>query len=441
MDAAKIGALLSDLVRVNFAYLGDSTYRNTIRERLSNTASTPLTRATAQTERRAADSAALAFDGLAETSLSLAGIRVRDGAEPHLNLVVGEIRDGAAFAGIETALTAGVLLAGRLGLPLRILMVSYTTTGNSSAAATAFVERRMPDARFVLHAREDIPRAEFSPGDHWLATHWKTAHAIDVSATSGRVNPTRVVYLMQDYEPGFSPWSTEYAVAASTYRKGYAALVNSTPLRSYLSRVESLDVPVQQTFGPHLDLELLRRVAGKRRHEATTKVLFYARPSKHRNLFGVGVAALRLAAARLQEAGVDVEYVSAGELHRDVQLGASKLTSLGTLPWDDYFDLLASANVVLSLQFSPHPSHPPFDGAISGARVVTNEFEGTRGALHDRIAAVPADPASLADALVEAVLKASTEGPGDFRDLAPGALGGSLTDAVEAVATTLEVSP
>ncbi|MBK0296911.1 hypothetical protein IAE22_34075, partial [Bacillus sp. S34] len=60
------------------------------------------------------------------------------------------------------------------------------------------------------------------------------------------------------------------------------------------------------------------------------------------------------------------------------------------------FRFITSTNVVLSLQHSPHPSHPPFDGAISGARVVTNEFRDTRGHLHPNLAAVPADRAAAA---------------------------------------------
>ncbi|BDZ51532.1 hypothetical protein GCM10025867_37730 [Frondihabitans sucicola] len=126
-------------------------------------------------------------------------------------------------------------------------------------------------------------------------------------------------------------------------------------------------------------------------------------------------------------------------MHRDVDLGHGlKLESVGTLPWDAYFRFIASRNVVLSLQLSPHPSHPPFDGAISGAQVVTNEFAGTRAHLHPNIAAVPADPVSLGEAVAEAVRRAAGAGPTGYLDLAPGTLGGSLDDAVAHLAHDLE---
>jgi hypothetical protein len=196
-------------------------------------------------------------------------------------------------------------------------------------------------------------------------------------------------------------------------------------------------VPDGRTFAPHLDLDLLRDVAAARSRSEEVTVFFYGRPSKHRNLFRLGVAALRVAAAEL---GGDtaVRFRSAGEKHRDVDLGnGHKLESLGALPWDDYFTFISSANVVLSLQHSPHPSHPPFDAAISGARAVTNEFYDTRSGLHPRLEAVGTDPESLGHAVAAAIRSDRAEGPGGFRDVDPGRLGGSLDAAVSSVADSL----
>jgi hypothetical protein len=434
MDTAKIRRLVTDLVRVNRDYLTRPEFRNAARERLVAVDNSPVSRA----EAALVDDAALPYLHLVETSTALAGIGVSRDAERHLNLVVGEIRPDATFAGVTTALTVGRTLAAELGLPLRVVMVSYTTSGNSSAAAQAFVGARFPDVTAQVVAREDLPSVRFSPDDSWLATHWKTAHAIDVATRSGRIASDRVAYLVQDYEPGFSPWSTEYAVAASTYRRGFQPIVNSTPLRAYLEKHQGLTVDDDFVFAPDLDLDLLRRVAAKRSADEVTRVLFYGRPSKHRNLFRLGVAALKIAARELAASGHPVEFVSAGELHGDTDLGAGHtLRSVGTLPWDDYFDLLASTGVVLSLQYSPHPSHPPFDAAVSGALAVTNEFDGTRSGLHDRIDAVAAEPEALAAAVVAAVRRNAAEGPGAFADLAPGALGGSLASAVRAAAVRM----
>jgi len=434
MDAAKIRHLLTDLARVNSRYVRDGDYRNTVRERLVAIDRSP----TAEAELAASDAAARPWAQLVETSTALAGIRLDPAAVRHLDLVVGEIRADATFAGISTAVVAGRALADELGLPLRIVMVGHTTGGNSGSAAEAYVASRFPGIEARVVPREALLDVGFSPDDTWLATHWKTAHAVDVAVRAGRVDARRVAYLVQDYEPGFSPWSTEYAVAASTYQRGFQPIVNSSPLHAYLREHQGLDIDPELVFAPDLDLDLLRRVAAGRRSDDVTRVLFYGRPSKHRNLYRLGLTALKIAAGRLADSGRRVEFVSAGEAHGDVDLGSGHvLRSRGTLPWDDYFELLASTNVVLSLQYSPHPSHPPFDAAISGAYAVTNDFGGTRGGLHDRISAVAAEPDALADALVAAVLRDAADGPGEFLDVAPGLLGGDLRSAVAAAAVRL----
>lgn len=446
MNFEKARRLVSDLVRVNERYARDGHYRNDVRERLGRTVSR-VDVGVARRERDRAPLAARPFDGLVETSLSLAGIRTVD-RDPEVVLVVDELREGAAFAGVQTALAVALALGDRLGRRVRVVMVRWTTPGNSAAAAEALVADRFPESRVDgrpgvrVVRREDILDTEFGRDDVWVATHWKTAHPIDVAVTAGVVPRHRVVYLVQDYEPGFSPWSTEYAVAASTYRAGFRMLVNSEPLRRYLADVEGLDVPSEHTFTPHLDLELLERVAAARGHEDVVRVLFYGRPSKHRNLFRLGVAALRVAVQELAADGIRIEFHSAGEQHGDVELdggpGDVKLVSHGTMPWDDYFRFIASTNVVLSLQHSPHPSHPPFDGAVSGARVVTNEFRGTRAHLHPNLEAVPADARSLGLAVADAVRQAAADGPTGHVPLAAGVLGGPLETAVDALARALE---
>jgi len=446
MNFEKARRLVSDLVRVNERYARDGHYRNDVRERLGRTVSR-VDVSVARRERDRAPLAARPFEGLVETSLALAGIRTVD-REPEVVLVVDELREGAAFAGVQTALAVALALGARLDRSVRVVMVRWTTPGNSAAAAEALVADRFPESRadgrpgVRVVRREDVLDTEFGRDDVWIATHWKTAHPLDVAVTAGVVPHDRVAYLVQDYEPGFSPWSTEYAVAASTYRAGFRMLVNSEPLRKYLADVEDLDVPPERTFAPHLDVELLERVAAARQHEDVVRVLFYGRPSKHRNLFRLGIAALRVAVQELAADGIRVEFHSAGEQHGDVELdggrGDVKLVSHGTMPWDDYFRFIASTNVVLSLQHSPHPSHPPFDGAISGARVVTNEFRGTREHLHPNLAAVPADARSLGLAVADAVRRAATEGPTGFAPLAEHALGGPLDAAVDALATAIE---
>ena len=103
---------------------------------------------------------------------------------------------------------------------------------------------------------------------------------------------------------------------------------------------------------------------------------------------------------------------------------------MGRLPWDDYFRFLSTIDVALSLQQSPHPSHPPFDAAISGAYAVTNDFSGGRSGLHPRIVAVAADTPSLGAALADVIRNAFDAEPGDYLPVADGALGSELDAAL-----------
>lgn len=442
MNFTSLQRNLTDLLRVNKRYLSDGLYRSDLRTRLNPPAPSGEVNARSNVGQREFDrapEAARPYRELAETSLALAGI-VATATAPTLNLVVNEVRDGKAFAGIQTAVAAAVKLAERLGVPLRVVMTSWTVPGVSEASAASVISERFGPVAQDVVSRERILDAEFGAEDFWMATHWKTAHAVDVAARGGVITRERVVYLVQDYEPGFSPWSTEFAIARSTYQAGFQLIVNSAPLRQHLEREEGLTVGDDRVFAPHLDLELLRQVAAARSHSNEVTVFFYGRPSKHRNLYRLGLAALKVAASELGP-DASIRFTSAGEKHRNVDLGhGHKLESLGSLPWNDYFEYIASANVVLSLQHSPHPSHPPFDAAISGARAVTNEFYGTRAGLHPMLIAAQPDPESLGKAVAQSIREVRTTGPGGFKEVASEKLGGALDTAIDSVANALEVS-
>jgi hypothetical protein len=434
----KLRLLVTDLFRVNTRYLLDTGQRNRMREVLKKDGLTPSQRALTQAEAQAAVPNARPYSGLASTSLTLAGIRLSADSVPRVNLVIGEVREGGVFAGIHTALTVGKALAARLGRPLRVVMLDFTSVDNDQASAERFIRESfdLPDVTVVT--RESLRDGVFGTTDIWLATHSKTAHAVQVACDIGLIDRHRVVYLVQDYEPGFSAWSTESVLASSTYHAGFVPLVNSMPLWRFLCAEENLNIDRDLVFAPSFEEDRLRAAAEARTPSHTVQVLFYARLTKHRNLYAVGIAALRAAVLALGADAPALRFVSAGEQHDPIDLGGGHtLTSLGRLAWDDYFTFLSTTQVLLSLQQSPHPSHPPFDAAISGARAVTNDFHETRGGLHPRIVAVPADPNSLAGALVSAIQASVHTEPGTYLPVAAELLGGDLEAAVDAALSRL----
>jgi hypothetical protein len=381
------------------------------------------------------------YGGLVGQSLHLSGIR-HGAVEPAVSVVLPPLEPSKIFAGVATALEFGSRLALALDRPLRIVPFNDGPAKPLEESVTAFLAKAggsRPPVRVVVQPM--LAHTTVSADDVWVVTYWTTAHAADVARRLNVLDPERVVYLIQDYEPGFHDWSLPHALTRATYHAGFHHVVNSRSLAEYLAAREGKDADQGLVIAPHLDLDRLAQVAEKRRRNPNVRVFFYGRPGKPRNLYPLGVAALRAAAGRLAADGVRWEGVSAGEPHQDITLpargvtggtsGAGIVRSLGTLDWAGYYNLLTGTDVGLTLMLSPHPSHPPLEVAVSGGLAVTNDLDGSRGGFHPRITATAADPDALADALVSAVKRAAQEGPGEFTPPAEGLLGDLLDEVIE----------
>nr|MCW2727136.1 hypothetical protein [Aeromicrobium sp.] len=375
--------------------------------------------------------AAKVFDGLTPKSLHLSSLR-RGPVDPVVSLVVPAVKPDSIFAGVATALQVGRRLAIAMDRPLRVVPFGRADPEELAAALTTFLAsdgNPVPPLHVV--PQRLLPHTTVSPEDVWVVTYWTTAHAADVACRIGVLDPTRVVYLVQDYEPGFHAWSVAHALTRQTYHAGFHHVVNSTSLAGYLAEREGAQTDHDLVFAPHLDLDRLARVATDRESSPVVRVFFYGRPGKPRNLFQLGVTALRGAAVALEAEGIAWEAVSAGEEHPDIELPTGGVVrSLGTLGWEAYYDLLARTDVGLSLMHSPHPSHPPLEIAVSGGLAVTNDLDGSRTGFHDRVTAVAPDPDALARALVDAVRRAAAAGPQPYAPPADDVLGRPLDTVV-----------
>jgi O-antigen biosynthesis protein len=348
---------------------------------------------------------AQAFAGLLPVSLSLASIQSTAESAPSINLVLPELRPAGIFAGLRTALEFGVKLALASGRRIRII----TARNGPKQDERRVIVDLLVDEYGLLSATDvdfasgtELVNLKCQSDDAWVVTHWTTAHSVEVACRLGQIDSNKVFYLIQDYEAGFYPWSSSYALARATYKAGFQPVVNSSPLREFLSANEGLEVDRDLTFAPSLDLRRLEEASRNRIRGGPLRVMFYSRPSKPRNLFDIGVAALKIAATEFADLGLDISFVSAGESHPTIALSKDHtLLSMGKLSWDEYFKQLANVDVVLSLQHSPHPSHPPLDAVSSGAIAVTNELGGTRAGLHPRLLVAEPDPVSLGRRIVD----------------------------------------
>ena len=363
-----------------------------------------------------------------------------------LNLLLLDFAPGAVFAGVKTAFEAATLLGTRTSGRVRVVLLR--PTGLDGSARDEFVAGRTQwlidhfggiDWRIVCD--DDVHQTTYGVDDVWLATHWLTAHALDLAAREGSVNPRHVIYLIQDYEPDHFASPADQPAAESTYVASFIPVINSRQVAGFLASKGFGPIDNRQVFAPQFDRRHLMRSAAARQSSARLTVFFYGRPSKPRNMFDLGVATLRVVAAELADQGAHAEFVMAGEAGPDVDLGHGFVAhNRGILERDDYFAMIARIDVGLTLQATPHPSHLPFDLAISGAIAVTNEVDGSRNTMHPRIIATEDSPEALSLAVVSTLRSAPRRprSPLGYLPVREGQLGGTLQAAVSAAVRQLD---
>lgn len=384
--------------------------------------------------------ASAAVQALAELEIGDAG----EAGAPAVVLVLQAFEPGQFFAGIRTAVLAGARLADELRRGLRVVVVTPARGGSDHAAARAALAELvraegLPDVADGLSLSTPAQRdaGGHTSQDVWLATYWTTAHALAAQARAGRVDPDRVVYLVQDYEPGFYPWGPEHAQALATYDAGFRPLVNSASLARYLG--DQTSARPAAVFAPALDPAPLHAAAERWRPapEGEVRVLFYARPGKPRNMYEAGLAALRLWADGLPEGLTGVVRLAGETLPGDVHLGGrARVEPLGKLSYEAYHQLLEETDLGLALMLSPHPGHLALELPMAGIPTVTNTFGGYREDWIEGLRVAGTDPHDLAAALLE--LTDGARGVAVHEPRLPGdRLGGTLEAAVRQVAGPL----
>lgn len=306
---------------------------------------------------------------------------VFDATEPTLTVLVPTLNPTEVFAGIVTAFDIGLGLAAR---GFRIRFICTDLPMSSPGASRAFLMRRMgPQAdatgaadRVSLHCGIHNPTVPAHRSDVFLATAWWSAHVAQQLITDYDFDQKNFCYLIQDFEPNFYPWGSEFADAMASYGFNFEPIFNTTLLRDYFAAQGfGFATSDAMAFHPSIDIARYAEPMLPERDAGPRRLALYGRPEVARNMYPGAIEAL---AGFVQAEGLgpkDIELVSIGLSHEPVDLpGGLQLRSLGKLPWDDYPAYLRGVDLGLSLMYSPHPSHPPIEMAASGVRVVTNGF-------------------------------------------------------------------
>lgn len=333
-----------------------------------------------------------------------------------LNLLIPALSERHVFGGIATALRCFEALQQGQARVRLIVLDEVRAEPSEAAWYGAWPQVEMeddspPDRHIVSVGHRHLRSLPVGPGDRFFATAWWTAHAahqlLDWQAQQfGSAAGLEFLYLIQDYEPGFYPWSTRWALAAATYAQGHRirAIVNTQMLADHLN-AQGHHFARQVVLEPRLNPALAQwRQAHPVLHKEPV-LMVYGRPGTERNAFGLILMALRLWVEQAPDQARRWQIVSAGEAFEPIDLGHGvTLHNLGKLSLDDYAQWLSRCAVGVSLMISPHPSYPPLEMASFGAQVITNRFalkNLSRLSSHITSLEVPA-PQPLAQAIAQA---------------------------------------
>ena len=342
-------------------------------------------------------------------------VRVDRSSRTRLNLVIPTLRPELVFGGIATAIKTFNEIADQLGADVdrRIIVVSTPVNLNSVINLPDYrvVQAGSPYDSFDKTIVEVCDRTSQSElpvrkSDIFVTTAWWT-HTY--AETVRRVQKTRFgsvpkgVYLIQDFEAGFYPWSNQYGLAARTYERldDWIAIINSEELSDYMNANYAIG---EQRVVRYVINESVRAALTAIPRERV--IMFYGRPGTARNCFEMICKGIATWQQREPTVAAQWRIVSVGETYHQRLAGPIRnLDVKGKLSLDDYGALLSSASIGLSFMVSPHPSYPPLEMASAGVKVITNGYANKDLPLRSpNIAVVDSvAPESIADALSRAV--------------------------------------
>ena len=336
-----------------------------------------------------------------------------------LTLVIPTVSPAQAFGGVTTGLDVFLRLGARLDLDLRILVDDFERSCDDSVVERRAVAAGVDPARVEIRRRDaDRPTVPVREQDLFLTYNWwttlNTRRLVAWQAGHYSVRPRPLLYLIQEYEPAFYPFSSTHMTARAAFDLDWPVwgLFNSSLLHDYFAR-QGHDVARAYVFEPTLSDALRPFLAGPQPAKAK-RLLVYGRPGIPRNCFPAVEKGLQHLVVQHPELS-EWELVSAGLAHKPVELAPGFVVkSVGKLSLEDYAVLLQTTSVGLSLMSSPHPSYPPLEMAHFGVRTVTNTFANkTWHDAHPCILPIPDTmPGTIASALARACAEHDTPPPG-----------------------------
>lgn len=306
---------------------------------------------------------------------------------PRLNLLIPTADTSVGYAGVSEAIRLFTGALAQLGPSWsgRIVMTDVAPSNMFTPPPGFRLVDSFDESETAQHAvvsgcdrnREFLTLRE---QDVFVASAWWNAgQAFDLIEQAKQLHLARhrrkLLYLVQDDERGFNPWSTKFKLCDDTYNHvGETFAVFNTPLLAQHFSSHSLSSE-SFTYEPPINAMLTPgEITPYDMRE--NLVLLYARPHAVRN--GLDFLDAVVGTCLKEDKGFwkDWKWLAIGEDFDGRGLkSADHITVRGRLSLDEYREVLAKAKLGISLMVSPHPSYPPLEMAAHGVRVVANRFE------------------------------------------------------------------
>lgn len=331
------------------------------------------------------------------------------GTKPRLNLLIPSIAPEKTFGGIVTGIDIFLEIGKRANADLRILLDELgPVSAGHSVGQRARILGIDPQQIEIVPRTIDTPQIAVRASDVFLTYNWWTTlnvqSLVEQQSRHFGQPPKPFMYLIQEYEPYFHPFSSTHMMARQAFEPALPCwgIFNSSELFAFYC-AQGHKMERSFVFEPQLNntlATLLQRAPRKKER----RLLVYGRPAVERNCYPAVEKGVRAWAERYPEFS-NWEIVSAGLSHRPLPLGKGRvMTSAGKLAMEQYGELLLTSAAGLSLMSSPHPSYPPLEMANFGLWTVTNSYTNkdlTRS--HQNIISIDnIAPDTIADALAQA---------------------------------------
>jgi hypothetical protein len=342
--------------------------------------------------------------------------------KPRFTLVIPSIAPEKTFGGMVTGIDIFLDLGKRAGAELRIVLdeIGPVPAGNCVADRAGKLGIDAQHIEIVPRLAE-VPRIAVRARETFMTYNWwTTLNTEELVTQQSRLfgySPRPAIYLIQEYEPFFHPFSSTHMMARKAFSPTLPCwgIFNSGELFRYFS-AQGHQMDRSFVFEPQLNssLKVFLERAPKRKQP---RLLVYGRPAVVRNCYPAVEKGIRAWAARYPEFS-HWEVVSAGMAHPPVIIAPGRvMKSAGKLSLEEYGEMLLTSAAGLSLMSSPHPSYPPLEMAHFGLWTVTNDYTSKdMGRSHTNIIATrDIAPESVADALAKACRNFETDPDSGWR--------------------------